>query len=186
MKNNPFNALLLATLLTLFLVACEDQSHAPSVVSEALLVDLHTAVVTGDQLAVKAHIDAGSDLNVTEPFGGSSPLISAALFDQTEIATLLINAGADLDFTNGDGSTALHTAAFFGRPQIVDLLLDQGADSTIKNHYGSTAFDTVAAPFEQVKPFYDAIGQSLAPMGLKLDYEQLKTVRPVIAAKLQP
>ena len=187
MKNYSLHSILLTVALALALVACDEQSDsAPSVVSDALSVDLHTAVVSGDQAAVKAHIDAGSDLNVTEPFGGSSPLISAALFDQTEIAALLIGAGAKLDFTNRDGSTALHTAAFFGRPQIVDLLLSKGADTTIKNNYGSTAYDTVAAPFEQVKPFYDAIGQSLAPMGLQLNYEQLKTVRPVIAAKLQP
>ncbi|GJM09269.1 MAG: hypothetical protein DHS20C11_15450 [Lysobacteraceae bacterium] len=182
-----------SVLLAAFLVGCEDQSTASTATSgtsedgaiAAPSVDLHTAVVAGDVAVVKAHIAAGSDLNVAEPFGGSSPLISAALFGQTEIAIVLIDAGADLDVTNGDGSTALHTAAFFGRPQIVDALLQHGVNTTIKNNYGSTAYDSVAAPFDQVKPFYDAIGQSLAPMGLKLDYEQLKTVRPVIAAKLQ-
>src|SRR6185369_9232122 len=91
-------------------------------------VDIHTAVVSGNLDAVKQHIAAGTDLNEKDPFGGSSPLISAAVFGKTDMAKVLIDAGADLNFQNKDGSTALHTSAFFCRPEIVKLLLDKGAD----------------------------------------------------------
>lgn len=148
-------------------------------------VDLHTAVVAGNADAVRLHIRAGSDINEPEPFGGSSPLISAATFGRTEIARLLIDAGADLDFTNADGSTALHSAAFFCRPEILEALLEAGADKSVANNHGSTPYDTVAGPFEEVKPFYDMIGASLAPMGLALDYDRLRENRPLIAAVLQ-
>lgn len=148
-------------------------------------IDLHTAVITENMDAVKQHIAAGSNLNERDPFGGSSPLISASLFGKTEMAKVLIDAGADLNFQNNDGSTALITAAFFCRPEIVKLLLDKGADKTIKNKYGATAFLTVTGPFSEVKNTYDMMGKMLEPMGLKLDYAYIEKTRPEIAAMLK-
>ncbi|MFC6103493.1 ankyrin repeat domain-containing protein [Olivibacter domesticus] len=148
-------------------------------------IDIHTAVVTGNLEAVQQHIDAGTDLNKKDPYGGSSPLISAALFNKPEMVKLLIDAGADLDFQNKEGSTALITAAFFGRPEIVKMLLDSGADKTIKNKYGATAYESVITPFSKVKSTYDMMGKMLEPLGLKLDYAYLEKIRPEIAAQLK-
>ncbi len=149
------------------------------------IVDLHTAVLKNDIEAVKKHIASKSDLNVIEPMGGSTPLISAALFGKEEISKLLVNAGAKLNIQNNDGSTALITAAFFGRIEIVKLLLQNKADKTIKNKYGQTAYETVANPFKEVKPVYDMMVSALAPLGLKLDYAQLEKARPMIASMLK-
>jgi ankyrin repeat protein len=148
-------------------------------------VDIHTAVVTDNLAALKQHVAAGSNINEKDPYRGSSPLISAALFGKTEAAKILIDAGADIDFTNNDGSTALHTSAFFCRPEIVKMLLDKQADKTIKNKYGSTPYESVSAPYSQVKNVYEAMQQMLAPMGLKLDYSYIEKTRPVIAAMLK-
>jgi len=148
-------------------------------------MDIHTAVMTGNMEALKQHIAAKSNLNEKDPFGGSSPLISASLFGKTEMAKLLIEAGADLNFKNNDGSTALHTASFFCRPEIVKMLLDKRADKTIKNKYGQNAYETVAGPFAAVKASYDGLGKMLEPMGLKLDYAYLEKTRPEIAAMLK-
>lgn len=148
-------------------------------------IDLHSAVLSDNIDAVKQHIMAGSNINEKDPFGGSSPLISAALFDKKAMVEILLEAGAELNFQNNDGSTALHTAAFFCRPEIVQLLLDNGADKTIQNNTNNTAYDIVAGSFEEVKPIYDMLGQTLAPFGLVLDYEQLKKTRPQIAAVLK-
>ena len=148
-------------------------------------IDIHTAVVSGNVEAVKQHIDAGSDLNQKDPFGGSSPLISAAVFDQPEAAKLLLDAGVDINFQNNDGSTALHTAAFFCRPEIVKMLLEKNADKTIKNKWGATAFENVAGSFGDVKPVYDKMGNALGPMGLKLDYTYIEKTRPEIASMLK-
>ncbi|WP_192349507.1 ankyrin repeat domain-containing protein [Algoriphagus sp. Y33] len=147
-------------------------------------IDLHTAVVTDNTEAVKQHIAAGSNLNEKDPFGGSSPLITAAIFGKKDMAVLLLDAGADINFQNNDGSTALISAAFFGRPEIVRLLLDKNADKTIKNKYGTTAYDNVASPFADVKEVYDVMGGMLEPMGLKLDYAYLEKIRPEIAKML--
>jgi uncharacterized protein len=184
------------TFLTLLLIAfsCKTQDKQETKDSVASMtptsvkppeVDIHTSVITGNIDALKQHIAAGSNLNEKDPFGGSSPLISAALFGKTEEAKLLIEAGADIDFQNNDGSTALLTAAFFGRPEIVKLLLEKGADKSIKNKYNATAFESASAPWEAVKETYDMMGKMLGPMGLKLDYAHLQKVRPEIAAMLK-
>lgn len=148
-------------------------------------IDIHTAVITGNLEALKQHIAAGSNLNERDPFGGSSPLISAAVFGKTEEARMLIEAGADINFQNNDGSTALHSSAFFCRPEIVKMLLDKGADKSIKNKFGGTAYESVAAPFSDVKNTYDMMGKMLSPMGLQLDYAYIEKTRPEIADKLK-
>jgi len=186
-----------ALLSLLTLAGCNDKSEESSNNEEATnlgvevnkpnppKIDIHSAVISDDIDAIKQHILTGSDLDQKDPFGGSSPLITAALFDKKEIVIILIEAGADLNFKNNDGSTALHTAAFFCRPEIVKILLDNGINKTIKNNTGSTAYDAVTGAFETVKPIYDVLGQSLAPMGLKLDYAYLKATRPQIADMLK-
>lgn len=153
--------------------------------SEAPKVDIHTAVFSGNLDAVKQHIAAGSDLNVIEPLGGSSPLISAVVWNREEEALALIEAGADLDLKNKEGSTALHVAAFFGRTNIAEALVEKGADQTIKNNYGSTPLESVTPPFEQLKPIYDQLSRDLGPMGFRLDYDKLpndlKEVRGILS-----
>jgi len=146
---------------------------------------LHMAVIQGNLEAIKQHITAGSDLNQKEPSGGSSPLITAAVFGKTESALLLIEAGVDVNFRNNEGSTPLHTAAFFCRPEIVEALLNNGADVTIKNNSGSTALGTVTAPFKAVEGIYEYFGNTLGPLGLAFDYERLKQTRPRIAEMLR-
>lgn len=147
--------------------------------------DIHAAVARGDEAALTNYLSGDNDINVKDPFGGSSPLITAAVFGQTEMAKRLIDAGADINFRNNEGSTALISAAFFGRREIVELLLAAGADRRIKNKYGATAYDSVAAPFSDVKSTYDMIVQALEPMGLKIDYAYLEKVRPQIAELLR-
>lgn len=170
--------------------ACKDKSATAqqSTLSskvKAPTIDIHTAVVTGNVEALKQHVAAGTNINEKDPYGGSSPLISAALFGKTEMTKILIDAGADLNFQNNDGSTALHTAAFFCRPEIVKLLLDKKVDKALKNKYNSTAYESVAGAFGDVKSTYEMMEKMLGPMGLKLDFAYVEKTRPVIAAMLR-
>ena len=146
---------------------------------------LHEAALQGDIEVIRLHIKAGSDLNEKEPRGGSTPLITAATFGKTEVAMALIKAGADLNYKNNEGSTALHAAAFFCHTEIVEDLLDNGADKNIKNNAGSTVLVSVTAPFEAVRGIYDYFGRTLGPLGLTLDYEQIKKTRPKISEMLR-
>ncbi len=153
------------------------EHHKPS-------IGIHEAVIRGDLSLVKQHIEAGTDVNEKDPTGGSSPLITAALFGETEIAKYLIDAGADINFQNNEGSTALHTAAFFCRTEIVQALIENHADASILNNAGSTALQSVNGPFEPVKGIYDYFRQTFKPLGLQLDEDMLKSTRPVIAKML--
>jgi hypothetical protein len=196
MKTRKINLLNVMATVALFAVllttaACQDKKATAQENKKTKngvkppQIDIHAAVVAGHLEAVQQHIAAGSDINVKDPFGGSSPLISAAVFGKSEIAKVLIDAGASLNFQNNEGSTALHTAAFFCRPEIVKMLLDKGADKTIKNKYNTTAYENVAGPFQEVKPVYDMMVSALGPMGLTLDYAYLEKTRPEIAAILK-
>jgi uncharacterized protein len=194
MKTTTFNsaiAIICAAFITCHLfTSCDSKkdntTHKNSVVAASSVnppeIDIHTAILTDNMDALKQHIAAGSNLNEKDPFGGSSPLITASLFNKPEMVAILLDAGADVDFQNNDGSTALHTAAFFCRPEIVKTLLGKGADKAIKNKFGATAYESVAAPFADVKGTYDMMGTVLAPMGLKLDYPYIEKTRPVIAS----
>lgn len=179
--------LVICVTVLVFAVGCESKSGSvkEGAHAQAPDVDIHTAVLTGNKEALKQHIAAGSNLNEKDPFGGSSPLISAALFDKIEEAKILLDAGADINFQNNDGATALHTASFFCRTEIVKLLIERGADKTIKNKFGATPYEGVAGPFEDVKGVYDMLGKVLEPMGLKLDYVLLEKTRPEIAKMLK-
>lgn len=180
---------LITSILISFLLAfsfCGSKSTGTESISVSAENDIHGAVISDNMDAVKKYINDGGDLNVRDPFGGSSPLITAAVFGKAEMAKVLIDAGADINFQNNDGSTALITAAFFCRPDIVKMLLDKNADKTVVNKYGATAYDNVAGPFDQMKDAYDMMGTILGPMGLKLDYVYIKKTRPEIAAMLKP
>jgi fucose 4-O-acetylase-like acetyltransferase len=148
-------------------------------------VGLHMAVIEGNLEAVKQHIAAGSDLDEKELSGGSSPLITAAVFGKTDIAKFLIEAGANVNFKNNEGSTPLHSAAFFCHTEIVEALMANGADKNIINNAGANALESVTVPFEAVKGIYDYFGNILGPLGLVLDYDRIKNTRPKIAAILQ-
>ena len=192
-KNNLTKVVIAITFFGTFLItaACNNgngQMQNTPVSKTAVKppkMDIHTAVITGNMEVLKQYIAAGSSLNEKDPFGGSSPLISACLFGKTAMAKMLIEAGADLNFRNNDGSTALHTASFFCRPGIVRMLLDKGADKTIKNKYGSTAYESVAGRFTDIKSAYENLGKMLGPMGLKLDYAYIEKTRPEIATMLK-
>jgi uncharacterized protein len=179
MKSMPF--LLFLVLNVFFAGACSSKSAD----YENKEVDIHTAIVENNIEAVKKYIAAKKNLNEKDPMGGSSPLITAALFGRTEIAKLLIDAGADLTIQNNDGSTALHVAAFFCHPEIVKMLLKKGANKSVKNKYGSTAYESVSIPYKEVKNIYQGIEQMLSPIGLKLDYAYIEKNRPIVAALLK-
>lgn len=148
-------------------------------------IDIHTAVITGNIEAVRQHIKAKTNLNEKEQMSGSTPLISAATFGKYDIAKILIDAGADLSIKNNDGATALHTSAFFCRIEIVQMLLDAKADKTIRNNFGATPRESVMGSFSDIKPIYEMLQQQLAPIGLKIDLNEIEKVRPVIATMLQ-
>jgi ankyrin repeat protein len=146
-------------------------------------VDIWTAAAGGDIQTVRQHLAAGTDVNGKDPSGGSTPLLVAALFGQTEAARLLLEKGANVNSKNNEGATPLLVAAFFCHPETVKLLLEKGADVRAKNNRGETPLDTVAEPWNaEVENAYISIAGILH---LKLDLEKIKRTRPEITRLLR-
>lgn len=197
MKNQRKSPTLKTVLILFFLLAgamsCDQTKNSSQTTNAAATEskpkppkeDMHTAITNGNLDVIKQHIAAGSNLNEKDPFGGSSPLTSAALFGELEIAKVLIEAGADINFKNNEGSTPLHIAAFFCNTEIVKLLLDNGADKTITNNFGATALASVSTPFSEVENVYHLMSKQLAPLGLKMDMEHIENTRPQVAELLK-
>ena len=109
----------------------EANTFSPKRLSEAAFI--------GDVAAMKQALTDGADPNIKDPQSGNTLLTVAALMGHTEIVTLLLENGADVNARNRDDGTALHIAAFFGRAETVKLLLEEGANTTLRNNMGGTA-----------------------------------------------
>lgn len=184
MKTQTLKSTLATFLLTVILFstyACNSSDkQGEKETNQPFEITIHTAAMTGDVAAMKKFIDAKSDLNEKDPYG-ATPLSITATFNQPEITKILLEAGADVNTQVADGSTALHVAAFFGREDIVQMILSSGVDTRIRNSFGVTAYESIQGPFESVKMIYDQLAKDLGPLGLKLDYDQIKASRPVIS-----
>lgn len=71
---------------------------------------------------------AGADPNYVSSDEKITPLIAASARDHAQIASILVRAGARVDYHEGDGSTALHTASIFGFADVIRVLLRGGAN----------------------------------------------------------
>ena len=70
---------------------------------------------------------------------GQTPLGGVAFKGYLEVATLLLDAGADLNADQGGGTTPLMLASLFGRTEMVRLLKQRGADAKTRNRWGISA-----------------------------------------------
>lgn len=187
--NTSLSMILMLITVSLFTLACgqnkSKETASTSVKVEQPKMNIHEAIIAGNYEAFQQHIEAKTDIDLVEPMGGSTPLMTAITFDKGKMVKALINAGADLEIQNNDGGTALHNAAFFGKVEMVQLLIDAGADKSIKNKYGATPRETVLGDFKDIKPIYDMLILQLQPMGFNLDLEQVEKARPVIAMMLE-
>jgi ankyrin repeat protein len=125
--------------------------------------DLFAAIKAKDLGRVRALLDAGANVNVLGEniFGANniSPLSYALNWGSSDIAALLIDRGADVNFKDPLSEEAvIEMAAQRGDTEIVRLLLEKGADANVMDNFmGSTPL-TAAAQFgntEAVKLLLD-------------------------------
>lgn len=67
------------------------------------------------------------------------PLQEAAIEGHVEIVTLLLDAGADKNYTNSSGNSALQFAAFWNQDRVVEVLLRRQVSLELKDQHGRTA-----------------------------------------------
>ncbi|XP_053110661.1 ankyrin-2 isoform X33 [Hemicordylus capensis] len=75
---------------------------------------------------------------------GFTPLHIAAHYGNVNVATLLLNRGAVVDFTARNGITPLHVASKRGNTNMVKLLLDRGGQIDAKTRDGLTPLHCAA------------------------------------------
>lgn len=92
----------------------------------------HEAVEKGDVEAVAAALSENAELVAARPEpNGNTPLHVAAYSGQAEVARLLIDAGADVEATAGEGWRPLHNAAANdGLMSVLEVLIYAGSDVT--------------------------------------------------------
>ena len=93
----------------------------------------------GNLGVVKLLLDRGADINAVSRNGFSAtPLQGAAAFKKVELATLLIERGANVNCRGEGGGTPLHEAAGNGQIEFAQLLLDHAANINAKDDKGKT------------------------------------------------
>ncbi len=113
--------------------AVEADSEQPTVVEPVTDEQLFEAVSAADAAAVEQLLAAGANPDAIKPSG--YPILKQAILDSiksrnTDIVTLLVENGADVNQLDSAGNAMLPMAAAAGAPQleVVQLLLDAGAD----------------------------------------------------------
>lgn len=98
---------------------------------------LWLASMRGQSDEVRTLIHAGADPNYVR--GGWSILMRVAREGRPEIAKILIENGAKVNFEGKDGASALTIAAEHGNVDVARVLLADGGDVNIRNDHGNTA-----------------------------------------------
>jgi len=133
-------------------------------VTSGLDADLFMSITKGDMSGVRQAIDKGANVNARH-FGmfsagfldEATPLHFAIFEGNKEIATYLINKGANVNLTNQNKMTPLHFAARFGHKDIVKLLLKNRANPTLRD-----VSDKIPADIAREKGYEDIV-ELLAP-----------------------
>ena len=96
---------------------------------------------------VKFLLEKGADANTVCEIENehtdiaSTPLMNAAYRGNTNIINMLLENGADINYTTDFGMTALMMAASFNQFGAAKVLLENNADTSITDEYGRTALD---------------------------------------------
>ena len=112
------------------------------------------ATLAGNIETISQLLQNGTDPNLV--YNTNTALTYAARDGFTEIARLLIDQGADVNWIDGEGVTPLILASFKGHLELTQLLLDHGADATVSDQWNRTALDYALRRGET-----DAIAQML-------------------------
>jgi len=102
---------------------------------------LHLAAFFGHEAAVRLLLQHGADVRaVSRNAQANHPLHAACAAGKTEVALLLLNAGADPSYLAA-GFRPLHVAAANGMTEVVQALLGAGASVDARDRDGRNARD---------------------------------------------
>ncbi|KAH9904699.1 hypothetical protein F4778DRAFT_41758 [Xylariomycetidae sp. FL2044] len=106
---------------------------------------LHAAVDEGALEVLKLFLMYGADANRLFPRRGHRPLHHSLLQENTEMARILLEGGADVNATTIQGYAPLHFCiGTGGKPDFIDLLLNAGADINATSREGTALLMAVS------------------------------------------
>lgn len=88
---------------------------------------LMQAIETGDVMAARSILSAGTNVNAKSNNGETALMVACRQYMSESIVRDLISYGADVNAKSRAGLTALMIAKQSGRTELVDLLLANGA-----------------------------------------------------------
>ena len=111
----------------------------PNKKAELIVKELHKGV-EADLNLIKNLIVLGANLEWQGDSDSSWPVLHMfVIYNQIDIAKMLIDAGADVSIRDEYERTALHVCANWNHPEILGMLLDAGVDVNIQDERGETA-----------------------------------------------
>ncbi|XP_063042476.1 ankyrin-2-like isoform X14 [Engraulis encrasicolus] len=123
---------------------------------------------------------------------GFTPLHIAAHYGNVNVATLLLNRGAAVDFTARNGITPLHVASKRGNTNMVRLLLDRGAQIDAKTRDGLTPLHCAARSghdtavellLERGAPMLARTKNGLSPLHMAAQGDHVECVKHLLQHK---
>jgi ankyrin repeat protein len=135
MKHHRYYLILLFTLSTL-LFGCGPSEHPTE-----QYTPLFAAAAGGDLATVRAAVDKDPSLVEATEWEKQTLLHVAVGQNHQDVATYLLDKGADVNAVTTDGLTALHMAAQNGNIAIITLLLERGAKIDVVDSKGWTPLD---------------------------------------------
>ncbi|XP_055362833.1 ankyrin-2b isoform X24 [Betta splendens] len=123
---------------------------------------------------------------------GFTPLHIAAHYGNVNVATLLLNRGAAVDFTARNGITPLHVASKRGNTNMVCLLLDRGSQIDAKTRDGLTPLHCAARSghdtavellLERGAPLLARTKNGLSPLHMAAQGDHVECVKHLLQHK---
>ncbi|XP_060102879.1 ankyrin-2 isoform X5 [Heteronotia binoei] len=123
---------------------------------------------------------------------GFTPLHIAAHYGNVNVATLLLNRGAVVDFTARNGITPLHVASKRGNTNMVKLLLDRGGQIDAKTRDGLTPLhcaarsghdEVVELLLERGAPLLARTKNGLSPLHMAAQGDHVECVKHLLQHK---
>ncbi|XP_063674914.1 fibronectin type 3 and ankyrin repeat domains 1 protein-like isoform X1 [Bolinopsis microptera] len=109
----------------------------------------HWAIDGGHTNVIEKILDETDNVDDPDSRSGWSPLMRLVTVNgSVNIAKMLIDKGADVNFKDLSGKPVLMAACLNGNKAMVELLVENGADLWTENEFGKTAYD-MAKAFER-------------------------------------
>jgi ankyrin repeat protein len=107
------------------------------------MTPLHESILDGDAEAVREVVRLHPEL-VDRDDGGPTPLFMACELGNVDVASILLDGGANPNLAGDDGETPLHVAAFESNLDCARLLIDRKANVRAKTDEGKTVLMNAA------------------------------------------